>query len=100
MEDVEVLEGNEEGTSWVLTDPKDLTHLAGNAEESLGARFTHLSFFFFRLFEDVTHLAGTSRDRDRSIHALSSLPFFFSHSQPSTMRQCVNRNLSPEVAIP
>lgn len=29
VEDVEVREGDEEGTSWILTDPKDLTHLAG-----------------------------------------------------------------------
>lgn len=29
VEEVEVVEGDDEGTSWVLTDPKDVSHLAG-----------------------------------------------------------------------
>lgn len=37
MDDVEVVEGDDEGTSWVLTQPKDLMTLAG----------TMLLFFFF-----------------------------------------------------
>lgn len=31
VDDVEVVEGDDEGTTWVLTQPKDLMHLAGTA---------------------------------------------------------------------
>lgn len=44
VDDVEVVEGDDEGTSWILTTPKDLMTLAGLHQ--LGVSSPHVSFLF------------------------------------------------------
>lgn len=52
VDDVEVVEGETEGTSWVLTEPKDLTALAGR-QSSVGCDI------LFSPYSCITHRAAT-----------------------------------------